>query len=62
MPKEKAPTQMGSLEISSAHVWGIIKTEMMDEVTQFYNMNQQDLHFLNQALVTLIQKNQMIKG
>jgi hypothetical protein len=33
-----------------------IKGNCMAALQQFYRMNQQDLHFLNQALVVLIPK------
>jgi hypothetical protein len=36
--------------------WGIIKQELMLAVNQFFSMNQQGLHLLNQAFIILIPK------
>jgi hypothetical protein len=46
----------GFIEIFFKECWGIINGEVMSAVTQFYNLNQQGLQFLNQPLVVLIPK------
>jgi hypothetical protein len=38
--------------------WDIIKEELMRAVNQFFSMNQQGMHFLNQAFIVLIPKKQ----
>jgi hypothetical protein len=38
------------------HTQYIILTDCMAALQQFYDMSQQDLHFLNQALVVMIPK------
>jgi hypothetical protein len=35
----------------------LIKDGILVDLNQFYNMNQQGLHYLNQAMVVLIPKN-----
>jgi hypothetical protein len=57
MPKEKVLGPDGFIG-PFRKCWDIVKPEIMDAVQQFYNMNQQGLHFLNQALVVLIPKKQ----
>jgi hypothetical protein len=54
MTKEKAPGLEGFIGAFFSSCWGIIKLDIMDAISLFYAMNQQDFRFLNQALVTLI--------
>lgn len=39
-----------------AYCWGIIKEDLVAAINQFFNLNQQQLHLLNQAFVVLIPK------
>jgi hypothetical protein len=55
-PKEKAPGPDGYIGIFFSHCWNTIKEDILKAVDQFYRMDQQDLHFLNQGLVVLIPK------
>jgi hypothetical protein len=52
-PKEKAPGPDGYIGRFFSHCWDIIKEDTLKAVEQFYDMNQQGLHFLNEALVVL---------
>jgi hypothetical protein len=54
MHKHKSPGPDGYIGIFFKTYWNIIKDDIMAALQQFYDMNQQDLHFLNQALVVLI--------
>jgi hypothetical protein len=56
MPKMKAPGPDGFIGCFFKSCWLTIKNDLMSAVDQFYNMNQQGLHLLNQALVILIPK------
>jgi hypothetical protein len=56
MPKQKALGPDGFIGAFFRACWDIVKHDMMKAVDQLYNMNQQDIHFLNQALVGLIPK------
>jgi hypothetical protein len=56
MPKEKSPGPDGFIGSFFRTCWDIIRDDIMAAVNQFYNLNQQGLHFLNQALVVLIPK------
>jgi hypothetical protein len=56
LPKQKSPGPNGYIGIFFKTCWNIIKDDIMAALQQFYDMNQQDLHFLNQALVMLIPK------
>jgi hypothetical protein len=56
MHKEKAPGPDGHIGIFFNECWSLIKEDTLAAINQFYNMNQQDLHFLNQATVVLIPK------
>jgi hypothetical protein len=55
-PKEKAPRPDGFIGSFFAQCWDIIKGDLLHAIEQFQMMNQQGLHFLNQALVVLIPK------
>jgi hypothetical protein len=55
-PKENAPGPDGYIGTFFTHCWGIIKEELLKAINQFFLMNQQGLHLLNQALVVLIPK------
>jgi hypothetical protein len=56
--KEKAPGPNGFIGLFFSSCWNLVKDDLVKEVQHFYSMNQQDLHFLNQAYVTLIPKKQ----
>lgn len=56
MHKEKAPGPDGFIGTFLSSCWDIIKQDWMVAIQQFYNMNQQEMHFLNQAYVVLIPK------
>jgi hypothetical protein len=55
-PKEKAPGPDGYIGLFFSSCWEIIKEDTMKAVHQFYDMNQQGFHFLNQALVVIPEK------
>jgi hypothetical protein len=55
-PKEKGPGPDGFIGVFFSLCWGIIKQELMLTVNQFFSMNQQGLHLLNQAFIILIPK------
>jgi hypothetical protein len=55
-PKEKAPGPDGYIRRFFAHCWDIIKDDIIKAVDQFFMLNQQGFHLLNQALVVLIPK------
>jgi hypothetical protein len=61
MPKEKASGPDGLIRLFFKKCWSIIKEDIIGAVNQLYNINQQGLNFLNQALVVLIPKNPMQK-
>lgn len=54
--KEKAPGPDGYIGAFFAACWDIVKNDIMLALTHFYNLNSQNLHFLNQAYVVLIPK------
>jgi hypothetical protein len=55
-PKEKAPGPDGFIGAFFSSCWEIVKEDLINVIDQFYMLNQQSLHFLNQALVVLIPK------
>jgi hypothetical protein len=57
MHKEKAPGPDGFIGSFFKRYWNLIKDGILVDLNQFYNMNQQGLHYLNQAMVVLIPKN-----
>jgi hypothetical protein len=48
MPKEKAPGPDGFIGTFFKSCWHTIKVDLMRAINQFYGLNQQGLHFLNQ--------------
>lgn len=54
--KERAPGPDGFIGAFFTTCWVIIKEDVIQAINQFYEMNQQGLHYLNQALVVLIPK------
>jgi hypothetical protein len=61
LPKQKAHRPDGVIGTFFRACWNTIKADYMSALDQFYSINQQGLHFLNQALIVLIQKNRMLK-
>jgi hypothetical protein len=61
-PKEKASGPDGFIGIYFVHCWETISGDIVRVVHQFYQLNQQGLHFLNQALVVLIPKKENPQG
>jgi hypothetical protein len=55
-PKEKVHGPDGFIGIFFSHCWDIIKANFLRAIDRFWMVNQQGLHFLNQALVALIHK------
>lgn len=55
-PKEKAPGPDGYIGLFFTTCWDIIKEDLIAAINHFYNMNQHELHLLNQAFVVLIPK------
>jgi uncharacterized protein YceK len=55
-PKEKAPDPDGFIGSFFSECWNIIKEDLFRAVQQFYILNQQELHLLNQAFVVLVPK------
>jgi hypothetical protein len=55
-PKEKAPGFDEFIGFFFSSCWEILKAGLMLAIQQFYSLNQQDLHYLNQAFVVLIPK------
>jgi hypothetical protein len=56
--KEKAPGLDDYIDIFFSTCWDTIKGDILSAIHQFYMMNQQSLHYLNQAYVVLIPKSQ----
>lgn len=56
VPKEMAPGSDGFIGLFFSTCWDIIRDDILIAINQFYNMNQQGLHFLNQAHVVLVPK------
>lgn len=54
--KEYAPGPDGYIGLFFTTCWSIIKQDLIAALNHFYNLNQQELHLLNQALVVLIPK------
>lgn len=55
-PKEKAPDLDGYIGLFFSSCWDTIRSDLMQAINHFYNMNKQELHLLNQAFVVLIPK------
>jgi hypothetical protein len=55
-PKEKAPGSDGFVGLFFSSCWEMIKEDTIRALHQFYPLNQQGLHFLNQTLVVFIPK------
>jgi hypothetical protein len=59
---EKSPGPDGFIGLFFKECWEIIKVEILAAVDQFFNLNQQGLQFLNQALVVLLLKKPNAEG
>jgi hypothetical protein len=57
-PREKAPGPNGFIGIFFPKCWDVIKEDLLRALHQFFHLNQQCLHFLNQAFVVLLPKKQ----
>jgi hypothetical protein len=55
-PKDKAPGSDGFIKSLLYECWELIKEDLLSAIYQFYHMNRQELHLLNQAYVVLIPK------
>jgi hypothetical protein len=55
-PKDKAPDHEGFIGLFFSSCWSILKEDIVRAVHHFYMMNQQGLHFLNEAYIVLIPK------
>jgi hypothetical protein len=55
-PKEKALGPDGYIGLFFTPCWEIIKQDILRAMNQFYTLNHQGMHFLNQAFVVLIPK------
>jgi hypothetical protein len=55
-PKEKALEPDGYIGLLFTKCWKIIKDDIIKAIDQFYLLNQQGMHLLNQAFVVLIPK------
>jgi hypothetical protein len=55
-PKEKGPGPDGFVDLFFSSTCVLIKKDIIKAVHNFYTMNQQNLHMLNQAYVVLIPK------
>jgi hypothetical protein len=55
-PKEKAPGSDGFIGLFFSVCWNTIKQDLLAIIHQFYSLNQQNLHLLNQAFIVLVPK------
>jgi hypothetical protein len=55
-PKGKSSWADGFIGIFFSSYWEIIREDLIKAVQFFYQMNQQELHYLNQAFVVLVPK------
>jgi hypothetical protein len=55
-PKEKAPGPDDFTAIFFSSYWEILRDDLCNVVQFFFHMNQQELHFLNQAFMVLLPK------
>jgi hypothetical protein len=55
-PKENGPGPDGYIGMLFSLCWDIIKQNLLQVVQHFFALNQQGLHFLNQAFIVLIPK------
>jgi hypothetical protein len=55
-PKKKVPGSDEYIGLFFSSCWNTIKHDLMLTVNHFYQMNQQGLHYLNQAYVVLVPK------
>jgi hypothetical protein len=55
-PKEKAHGPDGFKGLLFSTCWNIIKHDLLAAIQQFCSLNQQNLHFLNQAYIVLVPK------
>jgi hypothetical protein len=61
-PKERAPGSYSFIGIFFYSCWNTIKEDLLGTEEYFFSMNQQDLHFLNQAYIVLISKKLALRG
>jgi hypothetical protein len=55
-PTKKPPRPYGFIGLFFSSCWNIIKQDLLEAVEYFFSINQQGLHFLNQAYIVLIPK------
>jgi hypothetical protein len=55
-PEEKAPDPDGFIGLFFSLCWEITREDLMLAINQFFSINQQNLHLLNQAYIVLIPK------
>jgi hypothetical protein len=61
-PREMASGPDGFIGVFFSSCWHIIRDDLMRAVRHFMDMNQQNLHMLNQAFIVLIPKKDCQKG